>query len=180
MTKRADLAWHLKKGYEPATVLIDPRLPIVKHMGWISSTHEGKTFNKTPEPDNYNFAVFATGPHEIEGIDLQCWYRDRLRGGWFSLSILQTPEETHLAHTWLQTNDWLAYWLYSYAAKIRQPMSLIDRQTYRKNSKPEPCLDELLFHQGFYQGLVVKGMDEMRLQRLAGMPRDYINYEPDL
>lgn len=174
------MAWHFKKSYEPSTVFIDPRLPVVKHISWISNTHEGRTFNKTPEPDNYNFAIFAARPHEIQGIDYQCWYRDRLRGGWFSLSVLRNPEETHLAHTWLQTNDWYAYWVYTYAPKIRPVMSSIDRQTYRKNTKLEPVLDEILFQQGFYDTLVKRGLDEMSLQRLTGTPRSELNYEPDL
>jgi hypothetical protein len=179
MTKRVDMAWHLKKGYEPTSIFIDPRLPVVKHIGWSMNVYHGKTFNRTPEPDNYNFAIFAKRAYDIEGIRFQTWYRDRMRGGWFSLSVLRTPEETQLAHNWLQANDWYGYWLYEAAPAIRPTMTSIEQQTLKKNTKPEPCLDELLFNQGFYDKLLIAGLDEISLQRMVGTPRE-INYEPDL
>ncbi len=179
MSKRADAAWHLSKDYQPKTTFIDPRLPIVKHTAWVQDIRQGKTFNKTPEPDNYNFAVFAARPHEIPDIVYQCWYRDRLRGGWFSMCVLQNTQETHIAHTWLQNNPWYAYWTYIAAPAIRQPMSIIQQQTYKKNTKPEPTPDERLYQMGFYQGLLDKGLDEISMQRIVGTPRE-LNYEPDL
>ncbi len=179
MTRRADTAWHLSKDFRPKTTFIDPRLPIVKHTAWVQDIHQGKTFNKTPEPDNYNFAIFAAGPHEIPDIVYQCWYRDRMRGGWFSLCVLRSPEETHIAHTWLQNNPWYAYWVYTSAPAIRQSMSMIAQQTYKKNTKLEPTTDERLYQLGFYEGLLAKGLDEINLQRMVGTPRE-LNYEPDL
>lgn len=185
MPKHQKNAWKFTEGYEPKHQFIDPRLAVVKHTEWTAQAKDGKTMHSLPEPDNYNFAIFTLLPHDIHDVKYQCWYRDKRRGGWFNLYVIQTVEEANAIHRWLQNNTWLAYWDWSISPKLRTKMPRIEndnRRMFRK-IKSEYTFDELLYVQGYYDKLVERGVSEIFLQQYTGtvIGLDVVNHEePEL
>lgn len=185
MSKHQKNAWKFSEGYEPNTQFIDPRLAVVKHTGWQAQTKNGKTSNSLPEPDNYNFAIFTAQPHDILDVKYQCWYRDRKRGGWFNLYVIQNVEQANAIHKWLQNNTWMAYWEWAVSPKIRTKMPKIESDNKRmfRRVKTEYTFDEVLYVQGYYDKLLEKGADEIFLQQYTGtvIGLDVVNQqEPEL
>ena len=185
MSKHIKNAWIFAEGYEPIYQFIDPRLAVVKHTGWTASVKGGKTMHSLPEPDNYNFVIFAEKPHDILDIDYQCWYRDRRRGGWFNMYVIQTVSEANAIHRWLQNNTWIAYWDWPQSPKLRTKMPKIESDNKRmfRKIKTEYTFDEVLYVQGYYDKLIEKGLNEVVLQQYTGsvIGLDIANYEePEL
>jgi len=178
-------AWTFASGYEPKYQFIDPRLAVVKHMAWTVHMKYGKTMNSLPEPDNYNFVTFTDKPQDIPDIKYQCWYRDKMRGGWFNLYILQNVEQANAIHRWLQNNAWMAYWDWPQSPAIRTKMPQIENDNKRmfRKIKSEYTFDEMLYVQGYYDKLLDRGVNEIFLQQYTGsvIGLDVANYEePEL
>jgi len=170
MGRTSKSKWRLAENFEPNMPFVDPRLAIVKQTGWVVHMKYGKTMHSLPEPDNYNFAIFTLNPHDIKEVKYQCWYRDRIRGGWFNLYVIQCVEEANAIHKWLQNNSWLAYWEWDQSPKLRTKMPKIENDNKRmyRAVKNEFTFDELLYNQGYYDKLLEKGVDEIFLQKYTG------------
>lgn len=108
---------HWQVRAQPKKPFNDPRLAIAKHIGWIrplaSVTDQG-----TPEPDNYNRAVFTDQPVECKFIQDQVIYYDSVRRGWFNVALVE-PEQLAEYSAWTDRLNWRAKWQHDAATPIR-------------------------------------------------------------
>lgn len=115
MKHRTKTPWLLR--VEPAKAFIDPRLPIARHTGWVRPTGTVTEY-ATPEPDNYNRAIFAPEPVDCAFVENQVIYYDEKRQGWFTVLLVE-PEQMAEYEAWAAKQNWYARWQHDEVAAVR-------------------------------------------------------------
>ena len=154
----------------------DPRLAVTIQLAWNRPNISGLpdcTHNAFPEPDNYTHAIWYKHPLFIEGIEHQCWYRDRSRGGWMSLYVVRDLEYPAFEVFTQQTAIW-GIWTNEFVKAPRRRLPWIEAEKHIKwGDHHGDALDETLYKQGFYDGLIYKGAELKFIEHYAGsVPRD--------
>lgn len=168
--------WELHNTEDWNEALPDPRLAVTRWTGWDGGRmYAGRhvTTWSFPEPDNINAAIWHNKPHHIEGISYQMWYRDRARGGWFSLYYIDDNNRTVFDWYINQTAIW-ASWDHPKSTKPRERISGIELDSRRwtgEVGKTQHTFEERLHLQGFFSKLVDKGVDPKYVERIVGNVR---------
>lgn len=164
----------------PPVQLPDPRTAIARWIEWDHMKIPGLT-NKTiwsfPEPDNMNRSIWHERAHDIPGLKNQMWYRDRARGGWFSVYYSAGDADDQLIEDYIKQTPVWAYWVYTKNALPRTRATRIELESKRWNGKltrDQHTSDERLYIQGFMEGLEARGVSKEFIERFAGIPRDIV------
>jgi hypothetical protein len=171
-------SWNYTRHFKLAQDLIDPRIAIARHLGWYRGTAPFTDF-PTPEPDNYNRAIFAAKPINCELIEDQVFYYDVNRSYWFSVYYVP-DEQVNEFETWIQIVKPTAYWRHLTAPKVRPQKTLL---WTRDNKSINTLTDnERLYTMGYYENLKVKyfSNDTAYVDLQLGKSRDLLkNYVPE-
>ena len=131
---------------------IDPRIAIARQIGWKKGNCE-LTDYPTPEPDNYNRAVFTTKLWECPLVEDQVVYYDQSKQGW--ITVMYVPEEdTVEVDRWIQHLPTIAVWRHLKPSKIRPQRSLL--WTRHNISDTNQTDNERLYTMGYFDELKVK------------------------
>lgn len=162
--------WHNPHNI-PIPAYKDPRIPIARHIDWIKTYTIESTFT-SPEPDNYNRAVYALTPIECKFIKDQVFYRDLTKHNTWWTVYYVPQDQLENFDSWIKTQNYQLFWLMEKTVKLRSPMHLLYA---RKNS--DITDNERLFQMGYYAKLGSKYFSEddtMLLERL-GPARAVVN-----
>lgn len=164
--KSVYMKWYYSPEYPGVKTLPDPRVPIARLLQWNRSS-TGDTLYTTPEPDNYNRAVFNRRPIECKFIEDQVIYRSDVHRGWFTVLWVQ-PEQMQEFDAWAGENC-LALWRHGKPAAIKTQRKLLARNEYYKDLST----NERLLTMGYYKNLAVKYFegDTDIVKSLIGEPR---------
>lgn len=144
--------WIYSSNYTGPQTLIDPRIPVARHLAWTKSSTPYTEYS-IPEPENYNRAIFTTKPIELTWIRDQVIYKDAYRNGWITLCFL--PEsQVKKFDDWVLLMD-MTYWRHIKPGNIKIHKPMLQRGA----SVNDMSLDERLLTMGHYKNLVVKYFD---------------------
>ena len=144
--------WTYGPEYANKNELNDPRLALAKWMGW-KKLHTPETEYRTPEPDNYNRAVFAAEAIDCTIIEDQVVFYDKVNKGW--ITLLYVPDEqTTEVDAWIQQCRPWAYWVHLRAPKIKPQRGMLwARHNIGNDNQTD---NERLYTMGYYEDLKVK------------------------
>lgn len=151
-------------------ILVDPRLAISKHMAWANPNNATTPYNGI-EPDNYNYAIFDTQPHDLE-IEHQCWYkidtvvRRKQIQGWMSVYYTDNNIAFNQAVIKIQPQ---AHWRHPKPHPIRNHKTLLQREV-RLNG-PSLTTEERLWQMGYFNVYKHKYLDDEAYLKVVGTPR---------
>lgn len=130
----------------------DPRIIIARHTGWKKTTGEFTEYT-TPEPDNYNRAIFADYPIDCSIIEDQIIYYDDSKKSW--ITLMYVPEEQIVeVDSWIHQCKPKAIWQHNKPPKIKPQKSLL---WTRDNISDRNMTDnERLYTMGYFEDLKVK------------------------
>jgi hypothetical protein len=130
----------------------DPRIPIARHIAWTKTTNPDTEFF-TPEPDNYNRAIFTEKITECTLVEDQVIYYDKVRQGW--LTIMYVPDEQiQEIDAWITQSNKLAVWCHLKPPRIKPRRNLLwARGNIRDDTQTD---NERLYTMGYYENLKVK------------------------
>lgn len=169
--------------------LPDPRIEIARHIDWIVPTNRGGTTWLGIEPDNYNFAIFDTQPHDLKFMMHQCFYRlDRIflrqkLQGWVSVYVAEERLQTILFNREMLKIQPRAVWRYPHAKLVREKRPLLEREHgYSNRAADNFNTEERLYQQGYYEKLQRKYFDgDEKFIKVVGTPRGCVlNYQPEV
>jgi hypothetical protein len=144
--------WTYSYGFNGKKDFIDPRIPIARHIGWKKSTSEFADY-PTPEPDNYNRAVFTTKLWECPLVEDQVVYYDQNKQGW--MIVLYVPQEDIVeVDRWIYHLPTIAVWRHLKPPKIKPQRSLL--WTRGNISDTNQTDNERLYTMGYFDELKVK------------------------
>ena len=168
-------------------LIFDPRIHITRQMSWL---RVGEETNWTGvEPDNYNYAIFDSKPHDLKFIKDQCWYRtnEKFRKkkilGWMSVYVITDREEIFLFNREVLRLQPHAVWRYDKAYPVRPKNTILRREKQRgKHSENNLTTEERLYQMGYYEKLETKYFDdEVKLKVNLGTPRGIVQRpEPEV
>lgn len=148
----------------------DPRIAIARQIAWHKTSNETTEF-VTPEPDNYNRAVFTEKITECPLIEDQVVYYDKVRQGW--ITVMYVPrEQIELVDAWIANSDKLAVWCHLKPPRIKPRRNLLwARHNISEGSQTD---NERLYTMGYYENLKVKYFsdDASYVDSLLGEARD--------
>jgi hypothetical protein len=132
--------------------LIDPRIPIARHIDWHKSSTAYTEFS-IPEPENYNRAIWSLKPMEFVWVQDQVIYYDAYRAGWITVCYLPDDQIAKFDE-WVVLMD-MTYWrhLKSPVLKMAKPMLMQGATSVNMS------LDERLLTLGYYKDFIVKYFD---------------------
>jgi hypothetical protein len=165
--------------------LADPRMPVTRHIAWQLPTTV--TMYSGAEPDNYNFAIFDTRPHDLKFIQHQCWYKvDQLINrkrvqGWMGLYVAEERLQSILFNREILKIQPRAVWRYNKAKLIRTKRTELQREKlHYKKETGYLTTEERLYQQGYYEKFKNKYFDDEKFLRVVGKPRGFVlNPEPE-
>jgi hypothetical protein len=141
----------------------DPRLAISKHIGWTRPLTHITDFS-TPEPDNYNYAVFNEIPYECPFLENQIFYKDKKQNGWWS--VYHVPEEQKQEFLdWAEPLPFGICWMAQRYSKMRQTRTLLHARAH----SVEQTTEERLFTMGYYE--LLQKEFEIDISDNLGQPR---------
>jgi hypothetical protein len=165
--------------------LVDPRLVITKHLDWTMTSCPDTTWTGC-EPDNYNFAIYDTKPHDLMFIQHQCFYyldktiNTRKYKGWMSLYVAEEKLHAVLFNREILKLQPQAVWRYATAKPIRPRRPLLNRENNYSN-RSTFTTEERLFQQGYYEKFKSKYFDDEKLLKVVGTPRGAVlDYQPEV
>lgn len=159
----------------PINKLLDPRVELVKHMGWERNRitgFPGYTLWTSPEPDNYTHAIADDHCHYIPDVRDQIWFRWSLYDLWCSMFI--TTDD--IFNQYIQLHDVMASTAIVHKPR-RQRMPTIQYELHRRwraRSADDHALDQQLYYQGFFDSLVIKGASPDDIHNYIGRIPDDI------
>jgi hypothetical protein len=170
--------WTYSPTFKNKHNFIDPRIIIARHIGWLKNNIEVTDFS-TPEPDNYNRAVFTTTPQECLLIEDQIIYYDNQNNGWITLMYVP-PEQIEDVDDWICSCNKLAVWCHLKPPRIKQQRSLLwARHNISDTNQTD---NERLYTMGYYENLKVKYFSDNTeyVDSLLGEARAILkNYVPE-
>lgn len=172
------VAWDVIPNFKPKHDFIDPRILVARHIGWKKTTSEYTDYS-TPEPENYNRAIFTTRPMECPVIEDQVIYYDSVRLGW--ITLMYVPDhKLKLVDTWICNCDKLAVWHHSKPPKVKPERTLL---WTRGNMNDKNLSDnERLYTMGYFAEFKVKYFsdDATYVDSLLGPARAVLdNFVPE-
>jgi hypothetical protein len=160
--------------------LPDPRISIAMLSGWAPVKSDNRQ-RPGVEPDNYNFAVFDSTPHELKFMKDSVFYKSQYYGvsGWFSVYLAEERLQAILFNREMLRIQPRAVWRYK-DAKLLRPITTWLQMDMVGNNKHEMTPEERLWQQGYYKKLQDKYFDgDERFIRVVGKPRGFVlNYQP--
>jgi hypothetical protein len=142
----------------------DPRLAIAKHIGW-NKPMTNETEYTTPEPDNYNYAVFNALPWECSFIENQIFYRDKKSNGWWSVYYVPESQREEFL-TWAGPLPFEICWTAMRFTKLRRRRPML----YARAGAVEQTTHERLYTMGYYEELQKEFNVDVSAK--LGKPRD--------
>ena len=100
--------WTYSPAFEGKQNFADPRIAIAKHLGWQKYSNACTEY-ATPEPDNYNRAIWSLLPVDCRITEDQVVYRDVARDAWITVMLIQ-QEDIETYENWKTIHDPLAFW----------------------------------------------------------------------
>ena len=144
--------WTYGPEYALGCELQDPRLALAKWLGW-KKLHTPETEYRTPEPDNYNRAIFAGTPIDCTIVKDQVIFYDKVNQGW--ITLLYVPE-----HQIIEVDSWIeqcrpqAHWNHFKAPRIKPRRGML---WCRNNTSEDKQTDnERLYTMGYFDNLKIK------------------------
>lgn len=178
--KKSD--WQYLPGYTRTFALPDPRVAVSRHINWDKTyinNYPNHTVWRTPEPDNYNFAVWHKRKHFLPDIEYQCWYRDKLGGGWMSLYVIPVEQQRIFVDYFTSNQVW-ATWQCTKPVSMRTRISNISLTLNKSWGKNAPRTeDERYYDMGFYDSLIARGAKADYVFKFAGVGRPQPQPEPE-
>jgi hypothetical protein len=169
--------------------LPDPRIEIARHMGWTLPISRNGTTWFGVEPDNYNFAIFDTRPHDLKFMMHQCFYkwdivylRQKIKG-WVSVYIAEERLQSILFNREMLKIQPQATWRYANAKLIREKKPLLDREPgYSNRAEDNFSTEERLYQMGYYEKLQNKYFNgDEKFIKVLGTPRgSVLDYRPEV
>lgn len=171
--------WTYGPEYDHDVELPDPRLVIAKHIGW-KKLHTPETEYRTPEPDNYNRAVFANTPIDCTIIEDQVIYYNKSTKSW--ITVMYVPDEQIIeVDSWIEQCRPQAHWVHLRAPKIKPERGMLwCRGNINENSQTD---NERLYTMGYFDEFKVKYFsdDTTYVDSLLGEVRTSIkNLQPEV
>lgn len=168
MTAKAN--WTYSPDLDRAITFIDPRIAVARHIGWEKYTGPDTVWFP-PEPDNYNFAIFAAKPIECKFISHQVIYYDNHRQGWFTLMLVDKQQEPDY-FAWLKTQTILAHWYHPTAPEPRPRRNLLRLRGVGDPTK-DVTLNERLYTMNYFEKFASKYSAATTIvSSRVGLPRD--------
>lgn len=138
--------------YDPAVIgkktFVDPRIAIARHIGWEKYTGVDTTW-PSPEPDNFNAAVFTARPVGCDFIRDQVIYYDEYRVGWMTVMLVLDNQTEDYAQ-WLVDINPMAHWQYPKPAPVRPRRNFL-RLRGEVDPTKEMTLNERLYTMGYFE-----------------------------
>lgn len=152
MTIAKHMYWTYAPEYTSKFELNDPRMILARYLGW-KKLNTAETEYSTPEPDNYNRAVFASRPQECSIVKDQVIFYDKTNQGW--ITLMYVPElEINQVDAWILQSKFLAHWIHLRAPKIKPQRGML---WARGNiSDTNQTDNERLYTMGYFDELKVK------------------------
>lgn len=166
--------WRYVRGHPLKAKLGDPRIHLIKHMGWANRTTQAfpdKTHWQGVEPDNYTHGIASDRPHFIEGIEHQCWFNAKKL--WFSVYVLDDTNQ-HFYDDYVKSHKVYALWTCSESRPMRGKITRIEHEAIRrwgKEADEELTMEERLYDMGYVDRLVDMGVDKEFIRKYMGEPR---------
>jgi len=163
--------WSYGPEYQGARDLPDPRLTLARHIGW-KKVHSEDTEYPTPEPDNYNRAVYSSTPVDCSIIEDQVIYK--YKDAWITLLYVPS-EDTAQVDSWIFQCKPKAVWCHLKAPKIKQQRQML--WTRHNISDTNQTDNERLYTMGYFEALKVKYFndDTEYVDSLLGTARAILN-----
>lgn len=161
--------------------LPDPRVSVASLIGWLPFNRNNRQ-HPGAEPDNYNFAIFDSRPHDLKFIQNSVFYSSQHPSitGWFSLYVAEESLQAVLFNREILKIQPQAVWRYDKAQPVRPitPLLQLSASVNRQTMTPE----ERLWQQGYYENLQRKYFDgDERFIKVVGKPRGLaLNYQPEV
>lgn len=177
--------WSYCYGFSQVKDFPDPRIPVARHTGWKKTTTEFTDY-PTPEPDNYNRAIFTVKPQECPLIEDQVIYYDRVRNGWITLMYVP-PNQIKDIDAWIYRSKKIAVWCHLKPPKVKPNRTLLwTRNNVSDNAMTD---NERLYTMGYFETFKVKyfsddatyvdsllGEARASLEDLVPEEQDYTDY----
>ena len=144
--------WTYGPEYANKNELNDPRIALAKWLGWKKLNYPITEYS-TPEPDNYNRAVFANDPVDCKIIKDQVIFYDKVNQGW--ITLMYVPD-TQLAEvdSWIEQCRPQAHWVHLRAPRIKPQRGLLwARNNIRDDNQTD---NERLYTMGYFDEFKVK------------------------
>jgi len=148
--------------------LPDPRFAIARHIDWTRPAWGiGLTSYSVPEPDNFNYALYAQRPIECDFINSQVWYRDT-KNNWYSVYRVEVHDKPRWL-AWSEKQDWIGHWHSWGTNKLRRQKTLLEQEV-RKSKHVDFTVNERLFTMNVYDSLKYKCDNESIVNQRIGQP----------
>lgn len=162
--------------------LPDPRVSIALLIGWAPVKSDNRQHSGV-EPDNYNFAIFDSRPHDLKFIQNSVFYSSQHGSitGWFSLYVAEERLQAVLFNREILKIQPQAVWRYAKAQPVR-PVTPLLQCSAGGNNKQTMTPEERLWQSGYYENLQRKYFDgDERFIRVVGKPRGFVlDYQPEV
>lgn len=161
--------WQYSPEFTGSYALLDPRIPIAKHIGWEKYTGPDTVWS-VPEPDNYNAAAVFHEPRCCDLARDQVIYKNTQLDLWFTVAVIP-EEQIPDFNRWIILNQPLAWWKYRRAAPIRKRRAILQQRGLGDPTK-EMTLNERLYTMNYFENLQSKYAltDDIIVSRV-GLPR---------
>ena len=171
--------WTYAPDYPNKIELIDPRQPVARQIGWIK-TVVADTEYSTPEPDNYNRAVFAERPYDCKLVKDQVIYFDVKQKGWLTV-MYATDDTANEVDAWIKSIKPWADWRHLRAHRIKPRRHLLwSKSNISYHTQTD---NERLYTMGYFDKLKTKYFsdDVAYIDSLLGEVRPQLkNYQPEV
>jgi len=179
MTIAKHMYWTYNPEYTNTKELYDPRMAVARYLGW-KKLHTTETEYRTPEPDNYNRAVYTTQAVECKLIEDQVIFYDKVGQGWITLMYVPEDKITSVDQ-WIIDCKPQAYWNHFKAPKIKPRRGMLwVRGNINEHNQTD---NERLYTMGYFDKLKVKYFsdDTTYVDSLLGEARALLkNPEPEV
>ena len=158
--------WLYNEAFYGVKNLVDPRVPIAKHLNWTPSV---TTAWSQPEPDNFNASLFSSVPLEYPKAKHQVFYKDNIRNGWFSVYYIK-PTLSLDWDEWYRTQPYWAKWYSTKHAAFRNKLTLLKEDKTHRQTR-DLSYNERLYQMKYYEKLKYKCDDGNIVDVRVGQPK---------
>ena len=161
--------WQYSPEFTGSYQLLDPRLPIARHIGWEKYTGPDTAWT-VPEPDNYNAAAVFKQARCCDLAQDQVIYKNIHLDLWFTVVLIPEAQIPDF-NRWIILNQPLAWWKYRRAAPVR-PRKTILQQRGQGDGRKELSLNERLYTMNYFEKLGIKyALTDDIIASRVGLPR---------
>lgn len=144
--------WTYGPEYALTTELSDPRIVLARYLGW-KKLNTAETEYCTPEPDNYNRAIFSSTLIECSIVEDQVVFYDKTNQGW--ITLMYVPEyQITAVDSWIAQCRPKAHWRHFKAPKIKPRRGMLwVRGNINEHNQTD---NERLYTMGYFDEFKVK------------------------